>query len=440
MHAICRAYANYLSLSIIGTSTLYVVMNTAGRGEKEQWGPNIADETDKQDESEHCHSSFIYKTNILHYIFSVVHLYKTQKRPKVGSEGMQEVKKRKTRRKTKLLTEKPITKNSATSSKANKKGKKKISDCDMHADKDVPTTGENLELPEGQIQAHGVGVPVTEHATFSPFAHVQVEPGPNEEVTGKRNNSNSLLAGEQSRMLVSGPAEDDDEILKGSLALTSYVTPSDSYGRVHTSIEHTSPWLRSHGTRCSPYVSGSALRTKSSSSRTPAASGSKSSSFSGKEQESMASTTLYFCLRLGCEKCFTTEKHREQHWNLPPDGGGCKILDKITERPFGPKPLPTDWEEDSSEESIPSPIPSPPEKKRKLSKSSTVKNSDGKRPLGTQNLNIQPAVTDLETPSVQSSVNRLSSTKGKGAIVSVVRKRGTPRRSAQQQRVITISP
>lgn len=352
---------------------------------------------------------------------------------------MQEVKKQKTRRKTKLLTEKPITKNSASSSKANKKGKKKISECDVHPDKDVPATGENHELPEGHIQAHGVGVPVTEHATSSLFAHVQVESDPNEETTGKLDNSNSLLAGEQSEMLVSGPAEDDDEILRGSLALTSYLSPSDSYGRVPTSIEHTSPRLRSHRTKRSPFVSGSVLRTESSSSRTPAASGSKSSSFSGKEQESMASTTLYFCLRLGCEKCFTTEKHREQHWNLPPDGGGCKILDKITERPFGPKPLPTDWEEDSSEESIPSPIPSPPEKKRKLSKSSTVKNSDGKRPLGTQNLNIQPAVTDLETPSVQSSVNRLSSTKGKGAIVSV-RKRGTPRRSAQQQRVITISP
>lgn len=353
---------------------------------------------------------------------------------------MQEVKKQKTRRKTKLLTEKPITKNSASSSKANKKGKKKISECDVHADKDAPTTGENHERPEGQIQAHGVGVSITEHATSSLFAHVQVETDPNEEVIGIQDNSNSLLAGEQSRMLVSGPAEDDDEILKGSLALTSYVTPSDSYGRVPTSIEHTSPRLRSHGTRCSPYVSGSALRTKSSSSRTPAASGSKSSSFSGKEKESMASTTLYFCPRLGCDKCFTTEKHREQHWNLPPDGGGCKILDKITERPFGPKPLPTDWEEDSSEESIPSPIPSPPEKKRKLSNSSTVKNADGKRPLGTQNLNIQREVTDLETPSAQSSVNRLSSTKGKESIVSVVRKRGTPRRSAHQQRAITISP
>lgn len=439
MHAVCRAYANYLFLSIIGTFTLYVALNTAGRGEKEQWGTIIADETDKQDESEHCHSSIIYKTNILRYIFSVVHLYKTQKRPKVGSEGMQEVKKQKTRRKTKLLTEKPITKNSASSSKANKKGKKKISECDVHADKDVPTTGENHELPEGQIQAHGVGVSVTEHATSSLFAHVPVEPGPNEEATGKQDNSNPLT-GKQSEMLVSGPAEDDDQILKGSLALTSYVTPSDSYGRVHTSIEHTSPWLRSHGTRRSPYVSGSALRTKSSSSRTPAASGSKSSSFSGKEQESMASTTLYFCLRLGCEKCFTTEKHREQHWNLPPDGGGCKILDKITERPFGPKPLPTDWEEDSSEESIPSPIPTPPEKKRKLSSSSTVKNSDGRRPLGTQNLNIQREITDLETPSAQSSVNRLSSTKGKEGIVSVVRKRGTPRRSAHQRRAITISP
>lgn len=439
MHAICRAYANYLFLSIIGTSTLDVVLNTAGRGEKEQWGSIIADETDKQDESEHCHSSIIYKSNILHYIFSVVQLYKTQKRPKVGSEGMQEVKKQKTRRKTKLLTEKPITKNSASSSKANKKGKKKISECDVHADKDAPTTGENHELPEGQIQAHGVGVPVIEHATSSLFAHVQVETDPNEEVTGKQDNSNSLLAGEQSRMLVSGPAEDDDEILKGSLDLTSYVTPSDSCGRVPTSIEHTSPRLRSHGTRRSPYVSGSALRTKSSSSRTPAASGRKSSSFSGKEQESMA-TTLYFCLRLGCEKCFTTEKHREQHWNLPPDGGGCKILDKITERPFGPKPLPIDWEEDSSEESIPSPIPSPPEKKRKLSNSNTVKNSDGKRPLGTQNLNVQPTATDLETPSAQSTVYRLSSTKGKEGIVIVDRKHGTPRRSAQQQRVITISP
>lgn len=72
MHANCRAYANYLFLSIIGTSTLYVVLNTAGRGEKEQWGPIIADETDKHDESEHCHSSIIYKTNmdITLYLFS----------------------------------------------------------------------------------------------------------------------------------------------------------------------------------------------------------------------------------------------------------------------------------------------------------------------------------------------------------------------------------
>lgn len=355
---------------------------------------------------------------------------------------MQEVKKQKTRRKTKLLTEKPITKNSASSSKANKKGKKKISECDVHADKDAPTTGENHERPEGQIQAHGVGVSVTEHATSSLFAHVPVEPGPNEEATGKQDNSNSLT-GKQSEMLVSGPAEDDDEILRGSLALTSYVSPSDSYRRVPTSIEHTGSRLRSHGTRRSPFVSaGSTLRTISSAtSRTPAASGNKFFSFSGKKQESIASTTLYNCQKLGCGKYFTTKKHREQHWKLPPNKGGCKSLEKITKRPFNPDLLLINWEEeDSSEESIPSPIPSPPEKKRKLSNSSTVKNSDGKRPLGTQNLNVQPTATDLETPSAQSPVNRLSSTKGKEGIVIVDRKHGTPRRSAQQQRVITISP
>lgn len=375
---------------------------------------------------------------ILHFIFSVVHVNENRKRTKDGLKDMQQMKKRKTRRKTNVLTEKSTTTTSATSLNVAKKTRKN-SECVVHADKDVRTKGEKPS--DGQTQAHpGVCVPATEHAASSISAPVQAERDPKEDVTGEQDNSNSTLTSKQSLMLFSGPAEGDEEIVRGSRALTPYLPPSDTYERVPTSIEHTSPRLRSHRTIPTPSVSGPALRTEPSTIRTPTASGSKSSSL-GKEQESTANTTLYSCPKLFCGKIFTTKKHLEKHWKLLPQKKGCKGMEKIGERPFDPKLHLRNWEEEgSSEESV----PSPPRKKQKLLNSNTVKNSVGERPLGTQHLNVRPEATNLETPSAQSAfknrANPESSTKDKEGSVSIIRKRGTPRRSTLRQQAITISP